>query len=208
MLCACVYAAPLFSQEAENENAFDPNQERRGAHFEIDDIGRLILGFRNQAYEDIAEELFDRVSTFDVGVPISDITTLIGQLRRKVYDNRDGTYTVLDIFGVKGVVAPAETKDVAGVPVYGVVGSEVGADFVNIRQYDHKLKIGYAPSIILPDDPWYKDVWNGVKGQWFGLKLFLCHLLCSINLFAKPCWLWSKNYTLCIGREFQESGAS
>ena len=155
--------------QAQN-NGFDPNEEQRGVHLEMDDIGRLLLGFRNKAYEDISDELFDRISTYDIGVPLGDYSTLIGQVRRKVYDNNDGTYTVLDVFGVKGIVAPGTSLDVAGVPLYAAIGAENGYDFINIRQYDNKLKIGYAPAVMLPDDPWYWDLWHGARAQWFGAK--------------------------------------
>ncbi|HBQ21965.1 MAG: hypothetical protein A2Z91_01230 [Deltaproteobacteria bacterium GWA2_38_16] len=158
-----------WAQSSDNKS-FDPNEEQRGAHFEIDDIGRLLLGARNRAYEDIADELFDRLASYNVGIPIGEFSTLIGQVNRKVYDNRDGTYSVLDLFGVKGVVAPGETLDALGVPLYAAVGAEHGYDFLDIRQYDNKLKIGYVPTVLLPDDPWYADLWNGVRARWFGAR--------------------------------------
>ncbi len=158
-----------FSIQAQ-EKEFDPNEEERGAHFEIDELGELFLGFKNKAYADISEKLFDRISTYDVGIRVGDFTTVVGQVRRKVYDNKDGTYSVLDVFGVKGVVSPGANLDVAGIPLYGVIGAEVGVDFINIRQVDHKLKIGYAPSVLVPEDPWFVDLWEGAQARWFGAR--------------------------------------
>ncbi|MBI3018314.1 MAG: hypothetical protein HYY61_00235, partial [Deltaproteobacteria bacterium] len=145
-------------------------EEQKGVHFEISDLRDLLIGFSNRAYEDLSDELFDRIATYNIGIPVGDTSTVIGQVRRKVYDNEDGTYTVLDVFGVKGVVAPGASLDVAGLPLYAAIGAEHGYDFVNIRQYDNKLKIGYAPSVMLPNDPWYLDLWHGAMSRWFGAK--------------------------------------
>ena len=160
----------LSLQAQDDGDSFNPIEDQKGLHFEISDLGDILIGFRNRAYEDLSDELFERISTYNIGIPIGDYSTLIGQVRRKVYDNGDGTYTVLDVFGVKGVVAPGISFDVAGLPLYAAIGAEHGYDFVNIRQYDHKLKIGYAPSVMSPDDPWYLDLWNGIRSQWFGAK--------------------------------------
>lgn len=165
------YGMGLSTPLAQTTDGFyDPQEDQTGARFEIDDIGRLLLGFGNRAYQDLSEQLFDHISTHDIGVEISDYTTVMGRLQRKVYNNRDGTYSVLDLCGIKGVVAPGEMFDVGGVPLYGAIGSEIGADFIHIRQYDDKLKIGYAPAMVTHQDPWYQELWEGIRERWFGFR--------------------------------------
>ena len=183
-------------------NPFNPTEDQNGIHFEISELRELFIGLSNKAYEDLSDELFDRISTYNIGIPVGEHSTVIGQVRRKVYDNNDGTYTVLDVFGVKGVVAPGVSLDVVGLPLYAAIGAEHGYDFVNIRQVDNKLKIGYAPSVMLPDDSWYLDLWHGAKSRWFGAKYIYDAVNgtfnAAFNFFRSPSDEFSARYQVAI----------
>ncbi len=170
----------LISQ-AQNEG-FNPNEDQRGTRIEFD-LESIFLGFRNRSYEDISDKIFDKVSTFDVGIGINDYTTIIGQVRRKVYDHTDGTYSVADFFGVKGVVAPGTNFELLELPLYTAIGGEFGSDFVHIRNLDHKPNPELGEGEILkPDDPWYLDLWHGARAQWFGARYIVDLLNGTWNL--------------------------
>ena len=152
----------------------DDVDEKDKEDFELDDISRIILGFDHHTFDRISDRLFDRISTYNMAIPIGKNVTAVGHVRRNVYPHGDGTFSVLDAFGVRGIVAVGEATEVAGVPVYGSIGGEHGWDFLNIKQFDHKLKIGPKPEVSdQQKEAWTEEFWDEIKEKWFGFKFLI-----------------------------------
>ncbi len=110
------------------------------SEIEIEDITALLLDWSASAQEKIADEIFDAIGTQTITIELNDHVSISGKVKRKFYENRDGTYTILDIMDVRGHVT-------FGIPVIDLIGldfsigSEKGYRFAHTYIVDNREKL-------------------------------------------------------------------
>ncbi|MBI2608049.1 MAG: hypothetical protein HYW47_00415 [Deltaproteobacteria bacterium] len=158
-----------------------------GIELDIEELSSLILDWRTTGQERVSDEIFDAIGTQNFKVSLNDYVSGIGTVRRRFFDNRDGSYTIVDIFDVQGRVVfsqPISTQ-------YGIdftIGSEIGRRYAHTFTVDNKDKL-------LQFEKWkekrsHQTKWEKVytvfsPNNWFGVKsLFqgVGHLLDEIAI--------------------------
>src|SRR3989344_5673884 len=107
---------------------------------EIEDITALLLDWRTSFQERLGEEIFDAIGTQNISIELNDHVSVSGKVKRRFFENRDGSYTILDVMDVRGhVVFAIPVIDQVGID-FGI-GSEKGYRFAHTYIVDKKSKL-------------------------------------------------------------------
>ena len=107
---------------------------------EIEDIKALLLDWRTSFQERLGEEIFDAIGTQNISIELNDHVSVSGKVKRRFFENRDGSYTILDVMDVRGhVVFAIPVIDQIGLDFS--IGAEKGYRFAHTYLVDNRKKL-------------------------------------------------------------------
>ena len=107
---------------------------------EIEDITALLLDWRASTQERIGDEIFDAIGTQTITVELNNHVSVSGKVKRRFFENRDGSYTILDVMDVRGhVVFAVPVIDQVGLDFS--IGGEKGYRFAHTYIVDNRNKL-------------------------------------------------------------------
>ncbi len=107
---------------------------------DIEDITALLLDWRTTAQEKIGDQIFDAIGTQTFRINLNDDIDIAGKVRRRFFDNRDGSFSILDVLDVKGRVS-FDTPVLTPPGINLGVGAEKGLRFAHVFTVDVKDKL-------------------------------------------------------------------